>query len=63
MEGDRGLRDGRSRYENRGLHVFTLKWGKVRTLGEYFDSQAADRALAVQAGTGLDEAAAEPIGS
>lgn len=57
------LRDGRSLYENRGLHVFNLKWGKVRALEEYFDSQAADRALAVQAGTGIDEAAAEPMTS
>ncbi|MDR6293783.1 ketosteroid isomerase-like protein [Inquilinus ginsengisoli] len=55
------LLDGRGRYENRGLHVFTLKWGKVRALEEYFDSQAADRALTVQAECGVAEAAAEPI--
>ncbi|MDR6635571.1 hypothetical protein J2X72_004385 [Phyllobacterium sp. 1468] len=55
------LLDGRGRYDNRGLHVFTLMWGKVRALEEYFESQAADWALAVQAESGVAEAAAEPI--
>jgi ketosteroid isomerase-like protein len=55
------LLDGRGSYVNNGIHVFTLRWGKVHSLEEYFDSQAADRALAAQAGSGLDEAAAEAI--
>ena len=46
---------------NNGIHVFNLLWGKVHSLEEYFDSQAADRALAAQAKSGLDEATAEPI--
>lgn len=57
------LLDGRSRYENRGLHVVSLKWGKVRALEEYFDSRAADRALAIQAASGVEVAAAPPIAS
>ena len=48
-------------YVNRGLHVFTLKWGKVYALEEFQDSQAAARALATQATAGLKEAVAEQI--
>ena len=55
------LLGGRGSYVNNGIHVFTLRWGKVHSLEEYFDSQAADRALAAQAASGLDEAAAEAI--
>ena len=48
-------------YVNRGLHVFTLRWGKVYALEEFFDSQAAAHALAAQAAGGLKEAVAEQI--
>jgi ketosteroid isomerase-like protein len=48
-------------YTNRGLHVFTLKWGKVHALEEFQDSQEAARGLSVQAAAGIQEAAAEPI--
>jgi len=48
-------------YVNRGLHVFTLKWGKVYALEEFQDSEAATYALAAQAATGLNEAVAEQI--
>lgn len=48
-------------YVNRGLHVFTLRWGKVCALEEFQDSQAAARGLAAQAAAGLKEAAAEQI--
>lgn len=48
-------------YVNRGLHEFTLKWGKVYALEEFQDSQAAAGALAVQAAAGLKEAVAEQI--
>jgi ketosteroid isomerase-like protein len=48
-------------YVNRGLHVFTLRWGKVHALEEFQDSEAAANALAAQAAAGLEEAAAEPI--
>jgi len=48
-------------YVNRGLHVFTLRWGKVYALEEFFDSQAAARGLAAQGASGLEEAVAEQI--
>jgi ketosteroid isomerase-like protein len=48
-------------YANRGLHIFTLRWGKVYAIDEFQDSQAAARGLEAQAGAGLKEAAAEPI--
>ena len=48
-------------YVNRGLHVFTLRWGKVYVLEEFQDSQAAAHALAAQAAGGLMEAVAEQI--
>ena len=50
-----------SSYINRGLHVFTLRWGKVFALEEFQDSQAAAFGLDVQAASGLKEAAAEQI--
>ncbi|MHA6688599.1 nuclear transport factor 2 family protein [Mesorhizobium sp. A556] len=48
-------------YVNRGIHVFTLRWGRVHALEEFQDSQAAARGLAAQAAAGLEEAATEPI--
>ena len=57
------LLDSQSSYVNNGVHVFNLRWGKVHSIEEYFDSQAADRALAVQSDAGLAEAAARPIAS
>ena len=48
-------------YINRGLHVFTLRWGRVYALEEFQDSQAAANGLAAQAAAGLKEASAEPI--
>jgi ketosteroid isomerase-like protein len=48
-------------YVNRGLHVFTLKWGNVYALEEFQDSEAAAYALAAQAAAGLKEAVAEQI--
>lgn len=57
------LLDGESFYSNNGMHAFNLRWGKVHSIEEYFDSQAADRALAIQARAGIAEAAAGPIKS
>lgn len=48
-------------YSNRGLHVFTLKWGKLYALEEFQDSESANYALAAQAAAGLKEAVAEQI--
>jgi ketosteroid isomerase-like protein len=55
------LLDGDASYVNRGLHVFTLRWGKVYAIEEFYDSQEAARGLAAQAAAGLKEAIAEPI--
>ena len=60
-DGTATLLNGDASYANRGLHVFTLRWGRVYAIEEYFDSQAAARALAAQAASGLEEAAAAPI--
>jgi ketosteroid isomerase-like protein len=59
--GTANLLNGDASYVNRGLHVFTLRWGRVSALEEFQDSQAAACALAAQAGAGLAEAGAEPI--
>lgn len=48
-------------YMNRGLHVFTLRWGKVYSLEEYQDSQVAANALLAQSKAEIKEAAAEKI--
>ena len=48
-------------YNNRGMHAFTLKWGKVYALEEFQDSQAAANALATQAIVGIKEAIAEQV--
>jgi ketosteroid isomerase-like protein len=55
------LLNGDASYVNRGLHVFTLRWGRVYALEEFQDSQEAARGLAAQAAAGLKEAVAEPI--
>lgn len=60
-DGTATLSNGDASYVNRGLHVFTLRWGRVCALEEFQDSQAAARALAAQAAAGLEEAVAEPI--
>ncbi len=48
-------------YINRGLHVFTLRWGRVYALEEFQDSQAAANGLAAQHAAGVSDAGAEPI--
>jgi ketosteroid isomerase-like protein len=48
-------------YINRGLHVFTLRWGTVHALEEFQDSQAAARGLDAQSAAGLEEAGGSPI--
>jgi hypothetical protein len=44
-----------------GLHVFTLRWGKVYALDMFEDTQEVARGLAAQAAAGLEEAVAEQI--
>ena len=60
-DGKATLLNGGAPYINRGLHVFTLRWGRVYALEEFQDSQAAGRGLAAQGAAGLEEAVAEPI--
>lgn len=48
-------------YSNRGLHVLNLRWGKVYSMEEFQDSQAAANALDIQANAGLKEAVADQI--
>jgi ketosteroid isomerase-like protein len=60
-DGTATLLNGDSSYFNRGLHVITLRWGKIAALDVFEDSQEVARALDVQAATGLEEAVAEPI--
>ena len=48
-------------YFNRGLHVITLRWGKVHAIEVFEDSQEVARGLAVQAAAGVEEAVAEQI--
>jgi ketosteroid isomerase-like protein len=60
-DGAATLLNGNASYVNRGLHVFTLRWGRVYALEEFLDSQAVSNALAAQAAAGLKEAVADPI--
>ena len=48
-------------YSQHAIHVITLRWGQIAALDVFEDSQAVNRALAVQAAAGLGEAVAEPI--
>jgi hypothetical protein len=57
------LLNGDDSYLNRGLHVITMRWGKVCALDVFEDSQEVARGLATQAASGLKEAVAEQIES
>ncbi|MYM89322.1 nuclear transport factor 2 family protein [Rugamonas sp. FT82W] len=46
---------------NHGLHVMTMRWGKVYSIDLFEDSQEVARSLVVQAAAGVAEAVAEPI--
>lgn len=46
---------------HRGLHVISMRSGKVYALDVFEDSQEVDRGLAAQAAAGLKEAVAEQI--
>jgi ketosteroid isomerase-like protein len=48
-------------YFNHGLHVITLRWGKVHAIDVFEDSQEVARGLAVQAAAGIEEAVVEQI--
>jgi ketosteroid isomerase-like protein len=54
------LPDG-SRYENHGVHVIKMRWGKIVEIDANEDSQAVAEALKMRAEHGIEEAAAPPI--
>jgi|694.fasta_scaffold07107_17 ketosteroid isomerase-like protein len=62
-DGTATLLNGDNSYYNRGLHVITLRWGKVHALDVFEDSQEVVRGLTAQAAAGLNEAIAEKIES
>jgi ketosteroid isomerase-like protein len=50
-----------SPYRNRGVHLITMRWGKVFDIDVHEDSQIVAASLLRQAKSGITEAAAEPI--
>jgi ketosteroid isomerase-like protein len=54
------LPDG-SRYENHGVHIVKMRWGKIVAIDANEDSQAVAAALRMRADFGVEEAAAAPI--
>jgi hypothetical protein len=48
-------------YFKRGLHVITLRWGKVNAIAVFEDSQEVARGIAVQAAAGIEEAVGQQI--
>ena len=49
------LPDG-SRYENRGVQVIKMRWGKIVEIDANEDSQAVAEALKMRAAYGIEEA-------
>jgi ketosteroid isomerase-like protein len=54
------LPDG-SRYENHGVHIVKMRWGKIDEIDANEDSQAVAAALKMRAALGVEEASAAPI--
>ena len=50
-----------SPYDNHGVHVITMRWGKIVSIDANEDSQLVDSALKIFAAHGVDEALAAPI--
>ena len=50
-----------SAYQNHGVHIIRMRWGKVVAIDANEDSQAVAESLLIQARSGIPEAAAEPI--
>lgn len=48
-------------FANQGVHAVTLRWGRVRSLRVYCDTQMLAQVLARNAASGVAEAAAPPI--
>lgn len=60
---DRGVAADGVDYENEGVHLLRLKWGRLVELHATLDTQHLDRTLDRMAAAGIDEAAAAPITS
>lgn len=54
------LPDG-SDYRNHGVHIITMRWGKITAIDANEDSQVVAESLKLRAAFGLEEAAAPPI--
>jgi ketosteroid isomerase-like protein len=54
------LPDG-SRYENHGVYIVKMRWGKIVEIDANEDSQAVADALRIRAAHGIEEASAPPI--
>jgi len=54
------LPDG-SHYENHGVHIVKMRWGKIVEIDANEDSQAVAEALKARAAFGIEEASAAPI--
>ncbi len=52
-----------SPYDQHGVHVITLRWGRVTSIDANEDSQAVARMMAALAAIGVTEATAAPITS
>lgn len=53
--------DGVTRYDNHGVHIIRIRWGKAYEIDANEDSQAVEDLLRAVAANGLEEAAAAPI--
>jgi ketosteroid isomerase-like protein len=58
--GTQTLPDG-SPYENHGVHIVRMRWGKVVDIDANEDSQVVDESMKVFAAHGVQEALADPI--
>ena len=48
-------------YNNHGVHVIKMRWGKIVDIDANEDSQAVAESLKIQAAHGIEEASAPPI--
>jgi Ketosteroid isomerase-related protein len=58
---DQGVAADGVDYENEGVHLLRLKWGRLTELHAKLDTQHLERTLDRMAAAGIEEAAADPI--
>lgn len=58
---DRGVAADGVDYENEGVHLLRLEWGRLVALEAQLDTQHLERTLDRMAAAGIDEAVADPI--